>query len=506
MHKLRSRLSRRTRHIISVGVAFTVAMIAAANIANAQTSTTQAADTAVQIFAQFGAVAGLPIDPSEVTAVQGIVNCAISGTAVGTCAENTVVSAVLGEVASSLGSSQVGDIATSAVNCLNGGAAIGSCLTQSAVDQLPPEAQPLANCVLGGGNLGDCVVKSTEGLIVQQLSQAAGPDASSAVGAIMNCVAGQTAVAKCAAQQLANSLPDSMKPFATCLSQGGTMQSCAANLAAGAVGQNSPQAAALVACLGNTDGNAMQQCAAKAGLSAANAAAGQAVQQAVGVISTLNVNAAATDPSGFPKQPAVLQNVIMLAQGIQTGNWTEMAAGAGSQIVEVASQIILDVFVSPQIADILAPVVNAMIQNDANAALAALGDLQQGDVVGLAQTAFTWAATTLFSPECALFTGGVATDICNGLAGAVQDVSNFGGGILKDALGVAKDILGSIGLWNPVDSVVSGAFDDVKDAIDDVFKGPTHSCSTTAASLQNYFNANFLICARNIADNRVRRT
>ncbi len=127
--------------------------------------------------------------------------------------------------------------------------------------------------------------------------------------------------------------------------------------------------------------------------------------------------------------------------------------------------------------------------------------MQKGDVVGLAQTAFTWAATTLFSPECALFSGQAATDICNGLASAVKDISNLGGGIAKDALGIAKGILSSVGLWKPVDSVVTGAFDDVKSAVDDAFKGPTHSCGTDAASLQNYFNANFLICARNIADN-----
>jgi hypothetical protein len=503
MRNLRSRLGRRTRNIISVGVTLAVALIAAANIANAQSSTAQAVDTAVQVFAFAADVAGLPTgldqDPAK-TVVEGLVNCAVSGTSGGDCAKNVIVSAVLSEIGDSPDvDPTVAQIVSSAVPCLTSGSSVSSCLTTTAVSQLPPEAQPLVTCVLGGGNVGNCAVKSTEALIVQQLSQTTDPNAMQ----VINCIASQSP-ADCAKQALTQNLPDSIKPFATCLSQsGGTLQSCAANVLAGAVGQASPQAAALVACLGNTDGNAMQQCAVKAGLAQASAAAGQAVQQAADVISQLKVDAPATDPSKFPQQPAVLQNLVMLTQGIQTGDWVKMGAAAGSEILETAGKIILSVFVTPPVAGLLAPVVDAMIQNDANAALKALTNLQNGDVVGLTQTAFTWAATTLFSTECALFSGQAATDICNGLAGAVKDVSDFGGGLLKDALGDAKGILSSVGLWKPVDSVVSGAFDDVKTAIDDVFKGPTHthSCSTDAASLQNYFNANFLICARNIADN-----
>ncbi len=308
-------------------------------------------------------MAGLPIDPSEVPVVDGLVNCAVSGSSGSDCAKNIVVSAVLGEISQSGAvDPDVAAIASAAATCLTNGSAVGSCLSKTAIDQLPPEAQPLATCVLGGGNVGDCVVKSTQALIVQQISQAAGPDASAAVGAIMNCVASQTAATTCAAQQLATNLPDSVKPFATCLGQpGATMQSCAANLAASAVGQNSPQAAALVACLGNIDGNAMQQCAVKAGLSAASAAAGQAVQQAVSIIAQMNVDAPAADTSKFPKTPAVLQNIVWLANGIKNGDWQQMAAGAGSQIIEVAAKIILAVFVTPPVADLLAPVVDAMI-------------------------------------------------------------------------------------------------------------------------------------------------
>ena len=364
MRILRWSLRRRTETLTSVVVALTVVIITAANGANAQTqqiSTARAVDTAIEVFSQAGNMPGLPIniyDPAVRPVVEGLVSCAMSGASGGDCAKNILVSVLLG--GSGAVDPPVGSIGSAAGPCLTSGRAPGSCVSTTDINRLPPEAQPLANCVLGGGNLGDCVIKSTEGLIVQQLSQAAGPDASNAVGAIMNCVASQTAVAQCAAQQLTNNLPDSVKPFATCLSQGGTMQSCAAYLAAAAVVQNSPQAAALVACLRDSDGNAMQQCAVKAGLSAASAA-GQAVQQAVSVISNLKVDASAADATEFPQEPAVLQNIVLLAQGIQTGDWVKMGVAAGPEILETDGKIILSVFVTPPLAGLLAPVVGLMI-------------------------------------------------------------------------------------------------------------------------------------------------
>lgn len=353
---------RRTRHAPFVFVLFAL-MCAIASVANAQsqqTDTATAVNTAIQVFATAADAAGLPTgldDPTVQPIVAGLVTCAVSGTSGGDCAKNVVVSTVLSEVSQSGAlDPDVASIISDAVGCLTSGSAPGSCLSKTAISQLPPEAQPVASCILGGGNVGDCAVKSTEALIVQQISQSVGPEASQ----VINCIASGTPAA-CATQALTQNLPDSMKPFATCLSQGGSLQSCAANLAAGAVGQQSPQAAALVGCLGNTNGNALQQCAVNAGLSAAKVAAGQAAQQAVSAISQLDVNASATNPSKFPQEPAVLQNIVMLTQGIQTGDWVKMGAAAGSEILETAGKIILSVFVTPPVASLLAPVVDAMI-------------------------------------------------------------------------------------------------------------------------------------------------
>ena len=87
----------------------------------------------------------------------------------------------------------------------------------------------------------------------------------------------------------------------------------------------------------------------KAGLSAATAAAGQAVQTAANALAQVNVDLTTPQvPPKFPVGPAVLQNMVELAQGIQTGDWAKIAEGVGPQFFETASQVILSVFLSPR--------------------------------------------------------------------------------------------------------------------------------------------------------------
>ena len=148
--------------------------------------------------------------------------------------KNILVSTALGALGSQSPEARTAIVAP-AVTCLVGGGSASGCLSTAAISQLPPEAQPLASCIVGGGNVADCAVKSTEGLIVQQISQAAGPEVSKDVTAIMSCATTPTAAANCVGNRgFCKNLPDSVKPFATCMTQpGANVQSCTASLRSG---------------------------------------------------------------------------------------------------------------------------------------------------------------------------------------------------------------------------------------------------------------------------------
>ena len=126
-----------------------------------------------------------------------------------------------------------------------------------------------------------------------------------------------------------------------------------------------------------------------------------------------------------------------------------------------------------------------MITNDATAletGTNALNEASKGNIGRLGPDGvFQWYATHAISSRpapCSARWQGFMDAVCNFLGGAVNDLSNFGGGVLKDILGAGKSILNFFGLWNPIDSIVSGAFDDVKDVADDIFDGRTHTCGT----------------------------
>ena len=387
----------------------------------AQTSSDQqAANTAVSIVVQAASLAGVPIDSNAVPVIQGVVTCAFSGTAASDCAKQMVINTAISQLGA-LDPDVAHILNADAIGCLaNGKAAVG-CLSSAALDQLPPEAKPLVTCVISGKNVGDCAQQAVLTQVLPQLGVALPPDVQSSLKKVIGCVAdgGQSMancagtlvtsevnqalasanapaavvssvdamvtcvtagkpVDGCAASAASQNLPPEVQTLQSCLSKGGAnaAQTCMASFASAEVSKVDPTAGAVVACMGSTSGtqlqscitknaasalgNAAQQQAAQAAQTAAQAAAA-AVKTAQDAIANLNIGAKLEIPPTFPQSSLVLADILNIAKGIQDRDIGEILAGIGPAGFQVASQIILSIFVSPEIAGQLAPVVNAMI-------------------------------------------------------------------------------------------------------------------------------------------------
>ena len=499
--------------LLRLGLALCLSLAALTNAAQAERpSNDDTAATTMQVFVAIANLAGAPIPKEAVPVMQGMVSCALAGTSLPDCVKNIAISTALSEIAKSGGADPaVAGIVSEAVHCLTGGNAAQVCLTNAAVKQLPPEAQPLASCIGGGGNLGTCAeraaltvatqqlganlppeVASTvqcvigggnlascaSSLVTNEVNQAlkaanAPPEVTQAVNGMVNCVNGGGNAGDCAKSVAIDSIPAGpAKDMASCLkAPGANAQTCVANLAAKNI--SDPTASAVVGCMGQSSGDQVQKCIASHAKEALGDAASQAAQQALvaaaNTIANLQLDQPIQAPPKFPEQPAILQNILSVANGIQQGNWLLVVKGVGPEAAEVAGKIILSVFLTPALASVLSPVVDSMIQNDVNAFTNAVTDLGKGDAVGVAQDIFKWYETQYIQAPCALMPdGGFRNSVCNGLATAINWVANAGGDLAKDILGVGKDILKAIGLWDPVDDVATTLWKGLTSAIDDV--------------------------------------
>jgi hypothetical protein len=509
--------SRQVRHVVSICLAVALTPVALTSAANAQSAQAQQQTMAIFEAIQAAAsIAGVPPLPAEaVPVVTGMVSCAAAGTPVGTCATNIAISTALTQLG---GSGTLGDssgLATAAAGCITGGGSAASCVAQLAASQLPAEAQPLVTCIGAGGNIGDCAEKAALTVAQQQLGANLPPQAQQMV----TCVIGGQSVASCASTIAQTTADQALKAsgapatvvtavdgmvscvakggnagdcaknvavasipagpahdFATCLNQpNASAQGCAATLASQSI--KDPTAAALVGCMGNTTGDKAQQCIATKASSALGTLAQQqaqqglatAIQTATTAINNLQINAPIQDPPKFPTEPAVLANLMQVAKGIQDGNWLEVVAGVGPEAAEIAGKIILSVFLTPALSDLLSPVVDSMIQNDVNAFTNGLTDLSKGDAVGVAEDIFKWYETQFIQAPCALMpSGDVSNAICNGLAASINWVATEGGDIAKDILNVGEGILKDLGVWNFVDGTVTTVWNDFTSVIKDI--------------------------------------
>jgi hypothetical protein len=177
--------------------------------------------------------------------------------------------------------------------------------------------------------------------------------------------------------------------------------------------------------------------------------------------------------------------------------------GGGSEVAIMASNIILSVFLTPEVAKLLGPAVSAMIHNDEAAAQQALAAIGKGDPVALAQVLFTWYETNLINEPCALLgdTDAVNT-VCGDMSKAIQQISTWGGDVAHALLNMGKDVLQWLGVWGTVDTVATAVWNTVKGAVDGILGvfglgggddwKPAADCGSF--SPKDYFANNYIAC------------
>jgi hypothetical protein len=527
MHNLRLRLFRQTKNLVSIfllgssarclrsaGLALLLAFsftAIASHAARADDQDQQITEV-VQWFADTAAGAtGLPINSQEVDVTTKIVKCAVNGGDAGGCAEKAAVS----ELLSAAGlKGATGAAVDAAVGCLVDHTSASSCIQKIVTDNpalpIPSEAKPMVGCVMDGGNLADCTKKFAEGQILSQIPEEVRPIAECMIESpTPGCVA------KAAVNNLASNLPQQAKDVVTCIGNASSPGD-AAKCGAAAVPLPKDTPAAVVSAVKDLEGCAsaaganIQQCAVKfatgqvlaqipdgpgkdAATQAANCIESKNVQQcgngvvnkditdaeqqklttALGLIGKLNPD----DPiphdlsngiKSGASEKASLQNIVKVVEAVQQGNIGDVIIYGGPEIAKVASKIILDHFVGP-LSTLLAPVVDAMIQNDVDAAKMGLSALYHGDAIGVAETAFKWYETSMVQGGCALLpNGGFHDTVCGGIADAINWAADTAGGLAKDILKVGKDILEKLGLWDPIDDVATAIWSGLQSVIDDI--------------------------------------
>jgi hypothetical protein len=287
---------------------------------------------------------------------------------------------------------------------------------------IPPGAVPviqdLANCAMSGMTGNACANNVVVSAVLRELGVAS-------LTPVANCLAGGGQPSACINPA---ALPSSVQPLANCILGGGNAGICAENAT---VVQALPKGAQ------------------------------QVMQTAMSTFSTVQVG------SSSMQQPPGLANIVSIAGGIKSGDWGTVVAGVGSQNAGIAAQAVASSGLPPNVAGALGPILAAMAEG--NAFQAGFSAFSKGDAVGMAEAAFQWYANQYLQAPCqAMPSGGFKDTVCGGAAAAINAVADVGGDIAKDILGIGKDILQFLGLWNAVDDVASGIWDGVTSVISDI--------------------------------------
>jgi hypothetical protein len=494
---MQSRLSR-----FAAVVAF--ALIAGLSTgARAADDNANSANVAVDLFAKAGQLAGLPITSDEVAATKQIVACAINHLSAGDCAKNIAVATLL----NSMGSTD--PAVAKAASCLIGGNNPKGCIVDGVLSQVPAQARPMVDCVINGaGNAAECTKRFVEGVIIDKVPAEFQPTAKCVANGgniqkcttdyivstamknlppeakdAVNCIGSGRPVANCVADTIKGQVPEEIRPLLDCRDN---VQQCVAKFAASHVPTDGmpPDArdvtTAVLNCMATPDfagcvkDKAIDKGKDMAG-AAMSAAQQAAVDKAVDLIKKLNPDAPPValpgkdildNVKGVRVPPANVENIIKVATGISNGQWVDVIDGAGPELVKIAGQIILEVFLSPPLAAALAPVLTAMIDNDAAALRDMLKAIGRGDAVAVATIGFVWYETQFFYAPCSLMpSGDFKATVCGGLADALNFVATNAADLAKALLGAGKDILQWLGVWGTVDDLATGIWNRLKDAV-----------------------------------------
>ena len=377
--------------------------------------------------------------------------------------------------------------ATQLLNCVTSLKNVVGCGTDAVLDKIPEQARPMARCILEGGDAVDCGKKLVVGTLMEQVPEKARPITECLIGggnvakcaqdeALRNipnadarnvaaCVLGGTPVDKCGSRALIDTLPKEVQGVVKCVGDTGDVAGCGKKLAIDQLPAG--KAKDFANCI-NTPGKNEAQCAAQFGIGVLDPAAKKATDEALAAAKQVEQQMAEMTA----KMPNLVKNIMKVAEGIRKEDWGLVIEGGGPEIAKLAANIIIEVILTPAIAPIAGPVIDAMIQTKSDAFFGLLKAINDGDAVRIAAVIAEYYATMAIAIPCALIPdGGFKDAVCGNLAKGIAKAIEFATGVAKDILGIGEDLAKLIGVYDIAkDAVgfVGDAWEGIKDAFDDL--------------------------------------
>jgi hypothetical protein len=434
-------------------------------------------DVAVTAFVIAANAAGVPVPPDQAEFVKGLVRCAVNNKSVPECAREAVIATVL--------SHMPGDVKKYAgefIDCATRGGNLGSCATKEVIAQMPDQVQPLAKCLVSGKNVADCGTQFALGQVLDRVPEDARPLAKCVIegGSAIDC-AKQAAVAQvpdqarplveclvnggnaagCAAKAVGGVLPPEVQPLANCITGGGKVQDCVASQVPGPGRE-------LAQCVAG--GGNVQDCATRFGSQQAGAALDDATKKATeAALKELNDLKADGIDAVTANLPNSVKNIIEVAKGIQNSDVGPIIYYGGKEVIKIVCNIILDIFVTPALSPVFAPIVDTMVERRA-ALLEDLfkavnsNDTPEHIAIKIGQIIWEFYELTFAEAACSLIPdGGFKDATCGNFAKAVVAVGNFGAGVVTGVVDFTVGILKDLGVYQIGEAIVKKGVEIVKD-------------------------------------------
>jgi hypothetical protein len=406
--------------------------------AQAGFSKDQAVNWAVNSFVSAGAsYIGITIPPDAVGILREMVLCGVDGGSVPDCARQSVVKVALDKVGTP---EQIKPFIT----CVSGGKDLDYCAKQEGLKRIPEQVRPLTECLLGGGTVAACASKAAAGEIAARAPEQVRP--------LVLCMAQTADVAGCMSQVVVDQLPEGdARDMATCIRQGTPLEECAAKFAKG---QLDPQTK-------------------------------QQVDDAISQIKELK----ADTENAMKEMRGSVANIVMVAQGIDEGDYAKIVVGGGLEIVKIVITAIVN-YIVPVAAPISGPVVGAMVDLYGDTAKDVFNALYSGSVSDVAKALFKFYYGEVIAKPCGLIPDGDFNDAtCGNAAKAIDAAAS----VVGDYVGFAYDIAREMLRQDPV----GGWIADLVEGVRDEFFCWITACRKPDDCMKpdQYFAQNYFACA-----------
>jgi hypothetical protein len=189
------------------------------------------------------------------------------------------------------------------------------------------------------------------------------------------------------------------------------------------------------------------------------------------------------------QQQGSVRNIILIAEGIENGDYDKILLGGGPELTKIVLTIIIDVLVPP-VAPIAGPVVAAMVDLYVDLARKVVKALAEGDFSELPEILFQFYFTEMIARPCALLPEGSFKDaVCGNLAKVIGAAAGLVGDAVDFLLEVAEKILKEVGLYQIGDAILGF----VGDVWDELF-GDGKEDPKVCGPANDYYVKNYLPC------------